>query len=167
MKAGERWKRRERYRTYIIISYLAYDLVPRHTISAPLLHYYFTSLNCLLALLLTMKCIFIAPIAICGGLSSTAAFSNTYIKQQSSALYSHQDSTKSRRETLKAWTSAAFIASSLAGADEALAFPNKISDKYDSRPKQRGAVPKGLGVATRKDMGGQEYLGLKPCGAGE
>jgi hypothetical protein len=27
--------------------------------------------------------------------------------------------------------------------------------------------PKGLGVATRKDMAGEEYLGLKPCGAGE
>ncbi len=27
--------------------------------------------------------------------------------------------------------------------------------------------PIGLGVAKRKDMAGDEYLGLKPCGAGE
>ena len=27
--------------------------------------------------------------------------------------------------------------------------------------------PKGLGVATRTDMASEEYLGLKPCGAGE
>eukprot|EP00804_Cyclotella_cryptica_P030750 CCRYP_009162-RA/>CCRYP_009162-RA protein AED:0.25 eAED:0.23 QI:0/0/0/1/1/1/2/0/183 len=28
-----------------------------------------------------------------------------------------------------------------------------------------GSQPKGLGVAMRKDMAGEEYFGLKPCGA--
>ena len=44
------------------------------------------------------------------------------------------------------------------------AFDNKISTKYDDRPKRRGTKPKDLGVATRYDLGGQEYTGLKPCG---
>jgi len=44
------------------------------------------------------------------------------------------------------------------------AFPNKISDKYDDRPKRKGPQPKDLGVATRKDMIGEEYMGLKNCG---
>jgi len=44
------------------------------------------------------------------------------------------------------------------------AFPNKISDKYDDRPKRKGPKPKDLGVSTRKDMAGEEYTGLKECG---
>ena len=44
------------------------------------------------------------------------------------------------------------------------AFENKISTKYDDRPKRRGTKPKDLGVATRYDLGGQDYTGLKPCG---
>ncbi len=44
------------------------------------------------------------------------------------------------------------------------AFENKISNKYDDRPKRRGPQPKDLGISTRKDMVGEEYLGLKPCG---
>ena len=100
----------------------------------------------------------------------TGAFSvNTKLPahQKASALSSHKDISLSRRETLKSWTSAALIAASLVISEESLAFPNKISTKYDDRPKQRGAVPKGLGVGMRKDMTGEEYIGLKPCGAGE
>jgi hypothetical protein len=106
------------------------------------------------------------------GLLLTTAFSSNNLSprimhQSSSALNSHEDQRSTRRETIKSWTSAALAVGILVSSDEALAFPNKISSKYDDRPKQRGAVPKGLGVATRKDMAGEEYLGLKPCGAGK
>ena len=47
---------------------------------------------------------------------------------------------------------------------ESIAFDNKISNKYDDRPKRKGPQPKDLGVGTRKDMVGEEYIGLKPCG---
>lgn len=68
--------------------------------------------------------------------------------------------------------------------DAAFAFENKISTKYDDRPKRRGskvrqvcgwnrlskknthlAQPSELGVLKRKDLVGEEYLGLKHCGA--
>lgn len=49
--------------------------------------------------------------------------------------------------------------------DRANAFPNKISNKYDDKPKRRGTKPKGLGVSTRVGLSGDEYLGLKECGA--
>jgi len=52
----------------------------------------------------------------------------------------------------------------VAAPDEAEAFANKISDKYDDRPKRRGPKPKDLGVAKRVDMVGDEYTGLKNCG---
>eukprot|EP00545_Synedropsis_sp_CCMP1620_P003513 CAMPEP_0119004264 /NCGR_PEP_ID=MMETSP1176-20130426/1047_1 /TAXON_ID=265551 /ORGANISM="Synedropsis recta cf, Strain CCMP1620" /LENGTH=259 /DNA_ID=CAMNT_0006955949 /DNA_START=61 /DNA_END=840 /DNA_ORIENTATION=+ len=46
------------------------------------------------------------------------------------------------------------------------AFENKISTKYDDRPKQRGGMPRDLGISSkRKDMVGEEYTGLKSCGA--
>ena len=48
--------------------------------------------------------------------------------------------------------------------DAAFAFDNRISNKYDDRPKQRGSA-RDLGVAKRKDMVGEPYAGLKPCGA--
>lgn len=44
------------------------------------------------------------------------------------------------------------------------AFDNRISDKYDDRPKQRGGQARDLGVGKRKDMVGEEYVGLKNCG---
>jgi len=47
---------------------------------------------------------------------------------------------------------------------DALAFSNKISNKYDDKPKRKGPQPKDLGVRTRKDMAGEEYPGLKECG---
>ena len=46
-----------------------------------------------------------------------------------------------------------------------LAFDNKISTKYDDRPKRRGSKPEDLGVLSRKDIVGEQYLGLKHCGA--
>jgi uncharacterized protein (DUF1499 family) len=45
------------------------------------------------------------------------------------------------------------------------AFENRISNQYDDRPKQRGSMPSDLGIIIRKDMVGEPYLGLKPCGA--
>jgi uncharacterized protein (DUF1499 family) len=46
----------------------------------------------------------------------------------------------------------------------AVAFENRISNQYDDRPKQRGSMPSDLGIRMRKDMVGEPYLGLKPCG---
>lgn len=49
--------------------------------------------------------------------------------------------------------------------NQAVAFDNKVSNKYDDRPKRRGPQPKDLGVATRTTVDGYEnYLGLKGCG---
>jgi len=56
------------------------------------------------------------------------------------------------------------ILSAISASEPANAFPNKISTKYDDRPKQRYGQPKNLGVGIRKDMVGDEYKGLKPCG---
>jgi uncharacterized protein (DUF1499 family) len=49
--------------------------------------------------------------------------------------------------------------------DNAYAFSNKISTKYDDRPKRKGPQPKDLGLATRSTMEGNDYTGLKQCGA--
>ena len=84
-----------------------------------------------------------------------------------SVLINPKEPIISRRETLKSWASLFIATTSFAISEDALAFPNRISTKYDDRPKQRGAVPKGLGVGMRKDMAGDEYTGLKPCGAGK
>ena len=49
------------------------------------------------------------------------------------------------------------------------AFDNRISTKYDDRPKQRGPKPKDLGVTDRRSTSlegdASEYVGLKGCGA--
>mmetsp|Transcript_3960 Transcript_3960/g.5219 ORF Transcript_3960/g.5219 Transcript_3960/m.5219 type:complete len:253 (+) Transcript_3960:105-863(+) len=50
------------------------------------------------------------------------------------------------------------------GSSEASAFENKISNKYDDRPKRRGPMPKDLGVGTRVTIESDEYFGLKLCG---
>jgi uncharacterized protein (DUF1499 family) len=44
------------------------------------------------------------------------------------------------------------------------AYVNKISAEYDDKPKRHGPQPTDLGVAIRKDILGDEYLGLKHCG---
>ena len=72
----------------------------------------------------------------------------------------------SRRESLaKSFAGIVAAARVLGTTEKANAFPNKISDKYDDRPKQRGSKPKNLGIGKRKDMAGEEYVGLKECGA--
>ena len=53
---------------------------------------------------------------------------------------------------------------SLLGVGESGAFENKISTKYDDRPKRRGPMPKDLGVRMRQESSGEEFLGLKGCG---
>jgi uncharacterized protein (DUF1499 family) len=71
-----------------------------------------------------------------------------------------------RRESLaKSLWAGVMAAGILSSSDAANAFPNKISNKYDDRPKQRGSKPKNLGIGKRKDMAGEEYIGLKECGA--
>ena len=50
-------------------------------------------------------------------------------------------------------------------ADATFAFDNKIDGKWDGQPKRRGGQPKDLGVLPRKDLVGEEYPGLKHCGA--
>lgn len=78
----------------------------------------------------------------------------------------HRQSTSTRRETLQKSFGVLCSLSVLVGSNPtANAFPNKISTQYDDRPRQRGSKPKGLGVGRRTDMAGEEYVGLKPCGA--
>lgn len=61
-----------------------------------------------------------------------------------------------------------WIASSTVAPETATAFDNKISTKYDDRPKRRGPKPTDLGVQSRVSTFGQEddYIGLKSCGPG-
>ena len=72
---------------------------------------------------------------------------------------------RSRRDMLLSYTvGLGTMVISLSSPPPADAFPNKVSDKYEDRPKRRGPKPKDLGVGTRKDMVGEEYPGLKNCG---
>jgi uncharacterized protein (DUF1499 family) len=70
-----------------------------------------------------------------------------------------------RRDWLKGTASLILGTTAMVLPQESMAFDNKISNKYDDRPKRKGPQPKDLGVATRKDMVGEEYKGLKNCGA--
>jgi len=112
----------------------------------------------------------VATIAL-ASISSTVAFSGLprIYRVRITALNEKRSEVDAltRRETLESWVvgAAAISTGFLATPEKALAFPNKISNQYDDRPKQRGTKPKGLGVAMRKDMVGEEYLGLSPCGA--
>jgi uncharacterized protein (DUF1499 family) len=47
----------------------------------------------------------------------------------------------------------------------ASAFDNKISNQYDDRPKRRGPQPQDLNLRPRMTMSGEDYIGLKSCGA--
>jgi uncharacterized protein (DUF1499 family) len=80
-----------------------------------------------------------------------------------------QSSTRStRRQALLTGFSSVTAATCwgwISPGDAADAFSNKISNKYDDRPKRKGPQPKDLGLATRTTMEGDEYLGLKQCGA--
>ena len=73
----------------------------------------------------------------------------------------------SRRDVFRnALAVGAAAASSLFPQDNpVLAFDNKISNKYDDRPKRRGPQPKDLGIGKRMTLDGEEYVGLKSCGA--
>lgn len=57
------------------------------------------------------------------------------------------------------------VAAVVASPAAALAFENKVSSKYDDRPKRRGPQPKDLAVGSRMTFEGDEYQGLKICGA--
>jgi len=71
--------------------------------------------------------------------------------------------TQNRRSMLSSVAMAGF--GLLSQAEPSIAFDNKISNKYDDRPKRRGPQPKDLGISVRKNMDGEEYQGLKQCGA--
>ena len=79
---------------------------------------------------------------------------NAFVKEQSTLV--------DRRNALSflIGTATAVIGSTL----PAYAFENKISNKYDDRPKRRGPLPKDLGVGTRLTIDNDEYQGLKVCG---
>jgi len=71
----------------------------------------------------------------------------------------------SRQGVLKTgFAGLAFLATSTI-PPAANAFENKISTKYDDRPKRKGPKPKDLGVSKRMDIVGEEYVGLKHCGS--
>jgi uncharacterized protein (DUF1499 family) len=78
-------------------------------------------------------------------------------------------SSTSRRQALwtgfSSVTATAAVFGVISPRDNAYAFPNKISTKYDDRPKRKGPQPKDLGLATRTTMEGDDYTGLKQCGA--
>ncbi|KAL7574970.1 hypothetical protein ACA910_010789 [Epithemia clementina (nom. ined.)] len=80
----------------------------------------------------------------------------------------HAQGSKAQINTCRREALTSLIASSVVAVvgqtSPAHAFGNKISTKYDDRPKRRGPTPKDLGVAMRTTMTGDDYLGLKECG---
>lgn len=86
-----------------------------------------------------------------------------------SPISSSSSTSTSRRQALltgfSCITASAAVFGVFSPRDNAHAFPNKISTKYDDRPKRKGPQPKDLGLATRTTMEGDEYTGLKQCGA--
>ena len=88
------------------------------------------------------------------------------VRKSSGLFLSQGDNSRSnRRDVLNGF--AAMLLSGVTittSSQAALVFDNKINNKYDDRPKRRGPQPKDLGVRIRKDMVGEEYNGLKPCG---
>jgi len=58
-----------------------------------------------------------------------------------------------------------FVVGTSCRPEPAHAFSNKISNKYDDRPKRRGPKPQDLGVSKRTTVDGYDtYVGLKGCG---
>lgn len=88
-------------------------------------------------------------------------------KAQRTSKGADDRSTTCNRRTLltSALTTVVSAATVFGLPDESKAFDNKISAKYDDRPKRRGPQPQDLGVSKRKDMDGEMYQGLKQCGA--
>ncbi len=76
----------------------------------------------------------------------------------------NNDEQMNRRDLFVNGFKSILIVGSSLSSQPSHAFDNKISNKYDDRPKRRGPQPKDLGIRTRKDMVGEEYIGLKPCG---
>jgi uncharacterized protein (DUF1499 family) len=114
----------------------------------------------------TMRTILVFKVSLLIGMASpTSGLTQNFpekIKTSSDSLAKGAFST--RRQTLTAAAlglSSAFLLSQQDGAN---AFANKISDKFDDRPKRRGPKPSDLGVATRTSMEGDDYKGLKECG---
>jgi hypothetical protein len=91
----------------------------------------------------------VAAIAL-ASISSTVAFSGlSRISRDRVAALSDQRrevDVLTRRETLESWVvgAAAISTGFLTSPEMALAFPNKISNQYDDRPKQRGSKVCGL-----------------------
>lgn len=85
-----------------------------------------------------------------------------------SQMQNNEDACTTRRSVMAGIFAMAFPASvvlTTSPADTALAFDNKISNKYDDRPKRRGPQPKDLGVGSRTTVDGyDDYVGLKGCG---
>jgi uncharacterized protein (DUF1499 family) len=101
-------------------------------------------------------------------LSGTVGLTSALIEPQSAnnKLASIGKATVSTRRQALLWTAVSSATAFLVSPrDSASAFSNKISDKFDDRPKRKGPQPKDLGLATRTTLEGDEYLGLKQCGA--
>ena len=100
----------------------------------------------------------------------TKGFVLVWLIQSGTALNNHRKESHTihqagRREVLGVTVASVFGLVSATTPWTAHAFDNKISTKYDDRPKQRGSKPADLGVLSRKDVVGEQYLGLKHCGA--
>lgn len=110
---------------------------------------------------------FFAAVFIVENLQFVSALSNVSNKGKLSKVVTATRDGCDRRQAFSTLLTGAGLAFSVASANpgKAFAFPNKVSDKYDDRPKRRGGQPKDLGLATRISLEGEEYLGLKHCGA--
>mmetsp|Transcript_18422 Transcript_18422/g.22555 ORF Transcript_18422/g.22555 Transcript_18422/m.22555 type:complete len:268 (-) Transcript_18422:149-952(-) len=90
---------------------------------------------------------------------------HVHTKTSKTSLFSiPENKLQDRRDILQGSLSLIIGGSIVVQPEQSLAFDNKISNKYDDKPKRRGPQPKDLGVSVRKDMIGEEYNGLKPCG---
>jgi uncharacterized protein (DUF1499 family) len=97
---------------------------------------------------------------------TTSISSTTSLFSQNAQDEANAAGVTSRRNVLNGVFASLFVAGSSMTVfpEQSTAFDNKISNKYDDRPKRKGPQPKDLGVSVRKDMVGEEYVGLKPCG---
>ena len=115
--------------------------------------------------------ILIVPLLLAANVHAFSATANGIIHQttnngSTSTQLQMSNENSSRRNYISSQLKllVALSTSTVAGNAPANAFDNKISNKYDDRPKRRGPQPKDLGIGTRKDMVGEEYQGLKNCG---
>lgn len=106
-----------------------------------------------------------SSVSFTGSVRQTAGATRIASLNAKSSNGREDDLVLTRRKTLESWFAGAAAIGFLASPENAMAFDNRISTQYDDRPKQRGAKPQSLGVGKRENMAGDEYLGLKPCGA--